>query len=677
MPGPARGMIPADLFRLIVASDAQISPDGRRVAFVRTQMSEEKDAYLSAIWIAEIESGALRPFTAGPKRDTAPRWSPDGRWLAFLSERPGNGKHAKRPQLYVMPVDGGEPRRLTDLPGGAGTPVWSPDGRRIAFAARVPPPEESEQQETKPGEDPPSKPPRVITALKYKANGEGFIYDRRRHIFVVPADGSAEPLQITDGDWDDGQPSWSPDGTTLAFASARHEERDYDLAADIWVVSSEGGEPRRLTRTEGPASNPAWSPDGTLIAYTGDDHRLDMGRNTKVYVVPATGGEPRCLTATLDRSASSIFGALGPEWSPDSRWIYFGVEDQGNVPVLRVDRDGTTIERVLAGDRQIASLSVGPGELLAFTASDPVNPAELFVRAADGTERQLTDFNRALKEEVEFVRPERFRFTRAGLEIDGWVMKPAGYQPGRRYPTLLNIHGGPAAQYGHNFFDEFQVQAGAGYAVVFFNPRGSQGYGESFTRAVRGDWGGGDFLDLMHGLDLALARYDFLDPERLGVLGGSYGGFMTSWTVGHTDRFKAACSERAVNNTYTLFGTSDIGSFFSETQAGVTPWDHRDWYIEHSPLTYAPNIHTPLLILHSEQDLRCPIEQAEELFVVLKKLRRTVKFVRFPDENHELSRSGRPRHRRQRFEIILDWFATYLQPERSGEAARETAGAAT
>jgi dipeptidyl aminopeptidase/acylaminoacyl peptidase len=241
-------------------------------------------------------------------------------------------------------------------------------------------------------------------------------------------------------------------------------------------------------------------------------------------------------------------------------------------------------------------------------------------------------------------------------------MRPFGCKSGERYPALLNIHGGPHTQYGHNFFDEFQVYAGAGYVVIYTNPQGSQGYGEEFTRAVIGDWGGGDFADVMAGLDEALRRYDCIDPERLGVMGGSYGGFLTSWTVGQTKRFKAACSERAVNNTYTLFGTSDIGHSFSEAQSGYLPWENMQWYIDHSPLTYAKDIATPLLIMHSESDLRCPMEQAEQLFVALKKQRKEVVLVRFPDADHELSRTGKPRHRLERFRVILDWFAKYLQP---------------
>jgi dipeptidyl aminopeptidase/acylaminoacyl peptidase len=672
-----RGMAVADLFRLNLLSDAQISPDGTRVAFVRTRLDEEKDEYLSTIWIVPAEGGEPVQFTNGPKRDLMPRWSPDGRWLAFVSERErraeekGRRKKAK-PQLYVIPVDGGEPKRLTSLRGGAGEPVWSPDSSRIAFSSRVEPDEPDEQDEEK------SKPARVITSLKYKANGEGFVYDRRRHIFVVPVDASdamPEAKQITDGDWDDGTPAWSSDGSRIAFSSARHEERDYDQVSDIWTVSAEGGEPRRLTPGRGPSNNPAWSPDGRLVAYTGNEYALDMGRNSRVYAVPAEGGEPRCLTESLDRTCAPFFGAVGPAWSPDSRYIYLGIEDQGTIPVYRVAADGSTgPEEALSGAaRQITSLSVAENGTLAYTVTEAVSPPEVALRAPGGVERRLTDVNREIKEEVEFSMPERFRYERAGLTLDCWVMKPAGYEPGRRYPVLLNVHGGPATQYGFNFFDEFQVQAGAGYAVVYTNPRGSQGYGEEFTRAVRGDWGGNDYLDVMAGLDEALRRHDFLDPERLGVLGGSYGGFMTSWIVGHTDRFKAACSERAVNNTYTLFGTSDIGSHFSETQAGVQPWEGRQWYVDHSPLTYAPNITTPLLIMHAENDIRCPIEQAEELFVVLKKLRKEVLFVRFPDENHEMSRTGRPRHRRDRFGFILDWMSKFLQSEARIEREKEAA----
>jgi dipeptidyl aminopeptidase/acylaminoacyl peptidase len=324
----------------------------------------------------------------------------------------------------------------------------------------------------------------------------------------------------------------------------------------------------------------------------------------------------------------------------------------------------------VSGHRVVTGYSVARDGSIAFTASDPTSPAELFVYAADEHgERQLTDLNREWKREVTLSAAERFHFERAGFTVEGWVMKPAGFEAGHRYPALLNIHGGPHAQYGYPFFDEFQVQAGAGYAVIYTNPRGSQGYGEAFTRAVVGDWGGGDVADVMAGLDEALRRFDWIDPERLGVLGGSYGGFMTSWIVGHSKRFRVACSERAVNCQPSMFGTSDIGFLFNQVElGGIRPWDDMAKYLERSPLSYARDITTPLLIVHSEDDLRCPMEQAEQLFVALKILRRETMFVRFPDENHELTRSGKPRHRLERFRILLEWFAKYLPPAPSPAA---------
>jgi dipeptidyl aminopeptidase/acylaminoacyl peptidase len=659
-----RAMMPQDIARIRFVSDPQVSPDGRRVVFVITMLSEEKDQYLSNIWMVDTAWGEPCRFTTGPKRDTKPRWSPDGTRLAFLSERDA---HAKA-QLYVIPATGGEPTRLTNQPNGVMQHVWSPDGTRLAFVARVggwqEPAHEEERQK--------SKPVRVITTLKYKSNGEGFIYDRRPHLFVVAADGG-EPRQLTDGDFADADPAWSPDGTHLAFVSARHEDRDYDNASDIWLIPSHGGEPRRLTDTAGPVNSPAFSPDGRTVAYLGHRYRHESGRNKRVFTMPVAGGTPMCLTVALDRTCVPFFSNVAPLWSADGQWITFAAEDQGDVPIYRVRADGTAApERIITGERQVTGLSASrEGVLLAFAAMDAVSPVEVFVCHADGTgEKPLTDLNRAWKAEVMRSRPEHFRYERDGRQLDGWVMRPFGWKLGVRYPALLNIHGGPHTQYGHHFFDEFQIYSGAGYAVIYTNPRGSQGYGEEFTRAVIGDWGGGDFADVMAGLDEALRRYDFIDPERLGVMGGSYGGFLTSWTVGHTDRFKAACSERAVNNTYTLFGTSDIGHSFSEAQSGYLPWENRQWYIDHSPLTYAQDIATPLLIMHCESDLRCPVEQAEQLFVALKKQRKQAVFVRFPDEDHELSRAGRPRHRLERFRLILDWFARYLQPAGAAEPSQ-------
>jgi dipeptidyl aminopeptidase/acylaminoacyl peptidase len=652
-----RPMVPEDLLRIRFVGDPQLHPDGRRIAFVVTTLSEARDEYLSTIWIVDVEGGDPRPFTRGPRLDTAPRWSPDGRWLAFVSER----EKRSQGQLHVMPADGGEALRLTDLKPGVTSPTWSPDGRWLAFVSRVGGWEEPADEEERER----SKPPRVIDILKYKSNGVGFVYDRPQQIFVVAREGGP-PRPLTSGAFENRHPTWAPDSRHLAFVSARHAERDEDGAADVFVVSVDGGEPRQLTRTEGPASSPAFSPDGRTIVYLGHADPRGVSRHSRVYTVPVEAGPPVCRTAAFDRNCESMMDAVGPQWIGPAGALLFQADDEGDAPVYRLmtTSDGAP-ERLIGGTRQVTGFSPSAdGARIAFTATDDASPAEVFVCRADGTgERRLTDLNREWKAEVALARSERFRFERAGFTVDGWVMPPFDRKPGRRYPVLLNIHGGPASQYGHRFFDEFQVYAGAGYAVVYVNPRGSRGYSEAFARAVVGDWGGGDYEDVMAGLDEALRRFDFLDPARLGVMGGSYGGFMTSWIVGHTGRFRAACSERAVNAMWSMYGTSDIGFWFQEAHGlGRPPWEDLKWYLERSPLSYARDIRTPLLILHSESDLRCPMEQAEQLYVALKKLKRTVRFVRFPDENHELSRSGRPRHRLARFRILLEWFAEHLPP---------------
>ena len=649
-----RGMVPEDLTRIQFVTDPQISPDGRRIAFVVTSLSEERDEYLANIWIVDTTGGTPRRFTAGPRRDIEPRWSPDGTRLAFLSERAPKDKL----QLYVMPADGGEPTKLTALENGVGSVAWSPDGLRLACVSAVGGQREPDSEEDKRK----SRPARVITSVKYRFNGEGFTYDRRPHVFVVATDGSA-PVQISDGDFIDADPTWSPDGGSIVFTSARHPERDDDDASDLWRVDAKGGIPQRLTATTGPVMLPAFSPDGRSIAYLARPAKNAYGRNVRLYSVPSDGAAgATCLTSALDRSCGALH--VRPLWSPDGRSIVVAAEDHGDVGLWRAAASGTEPPaRIVGAVRSINGFSASAdGRLLAFAASSPTAPAEIFTCRADGgDERRLSELNRAWTDSVALSAPERFRFTRAGFELDVWVMRPAGFLAGQRYPTLVNIHGGPHAQYGHNFFDEFQVYAGAGYAVVYANPRGSQGYGEAFTQAVVGDWGGGDYADVMGALDEAMARYPFIDPDRLGVLGGSYGGFLTSWIVGHSKRFKAACSERAVNCQYTMFGTSDIGHSFNVVElGGPMPWEDMARYIERSPLTYAKDVVTPLLIIHSEDDLRCPIEQGEQLFVALKKLRREVRFIRFPGENHEMSRSGKPRHRLERFRHILDWFGAYL-----------------
>lgn len=627
------GMRPADVGRLLTVGDPRVSPDGELVAFAVVHVDVAANCYRSRVWVGPVDgSAAPRPFTSGEGRDGRPRWAPDGRALAFTSHRDGQGC-----TLHVAPLGPGEVSTVLTWPEEIEEVAWSPDGSRLALLAR-------ERHERQYGsESPKDQPARRLTHLFSRLDGVGWTFDRPRRLFVVPADGSAPPRRVLDGPYEETGFSWSPDGSRVAVTSARHHDWDRNRAVDLWVVAAAGGEPDRLTDTVLSCGRPAWSPDGARIAYTCTDPRLSPS-NTQVAVMEVATRAVAVLSAALDRQcAPFLTGAREPVWDGDD--VLYQVEDRGNAHLYR----NTTLE--VGGERTVEGFDVARG-VVAYTASTPTALAELYVG-----ERALTTIGREFAESVELVAPQRFTVG----DVDAWIMPPVGAVAGERYPTLLNIHGGPFTQYGTKFFDEFQVQAGAGYAVLFCNPRGSSGYGEAWGRAIAapGSWGSVDYDDVTAVVDAAVAGFDFVDPDRLGVLGGSYGGYLTTWIVAHTDRFKAACSERAVNDLVTMEHSSDIATWLS-TWVGRSHLEAPEEYARQSPVRYVGDIATPLLILHAEEDLRCPIAQAEELFVAMRLLGKTVEFVRFPGEGHELSRHGAPRHRIERFEILLDWFGRYL-----------------
>lgn len=651
-------MRPADVAGLVDVGEPRLSPDGTTVAFTVTTVDMEANDYRSRIWLADVDGSAPpRPLTKGNGTDVRPRWSPDGRFLAFTAKRLDDEDHV---ELLVIPVTvGGEVRSIVKSDEDITELEWSPDGARIAYITRV----RDERYKEKKAKD---QPPRRITRFFWRLDTVGWTIDRPSQVFVADVVRDSEPVQLTDGDADADGLAWTPDGAAVLFASHRHEDWDFKRELDLFRVPVGGGEPERLTKTDLMYSAPSVSPDGRIALHRED--QVVSPSHTQIGVL-GDDGDVTLLTESLDRNcAPYVGGAREPLWDGDS--LLFGVEDGGNTHLYRVPAAGGDPELLVGGERIVTGWDAAGG-VVAFTAATATTLPELFVRRANGSEAQLTSIGSPFTERLaEVPAPEKFTAVGAdGTEIDAWVIRPAGFEAGQTYPALLNIHGGPFTQYGNKFFDEFQVQAGAGYVVLYANPRGSSGYSQAFGRAIRGPgaqpdpgtgWGGVDYDDLMAVTDEAVKRFDFIDPDRLGVLGGSYGGYMTTWIVGHTNRFAAACSERAVNNLLTMEHTSDIATEF-DNYVGPRHVEDPDEYRRQSPMTYVRNIDTPVLILHSEDDLRCPVEQSEELFIALRLLGKPVEYVRFPGESHELTRSGAPRHRIERFEILLEFFDRYLK----------------
>jgi len=663
-------MKPEDIGLVMTVGEPRVSPDGSQVAYTVATVDLDANAYRSRIWLAPADGSAPpRPFTSGAHRDVHPRWSPDGRSLAFVSHRSEGSANCS--DIFVIPVGaGGEAVRAATWPEEVDELTWSPDGTTLAFATRL-----RDEAVYKPERDA-DRPPRRIRRFEYRLDNVGWTIDRPRRLFVVAADGSSAPRCVHGGEIGDapdyGGLAWSPDGAALAFSAGLHATWDADGVQDIYRVEVAAGatdEARRLTPGGARYTRPSWSGDGRRVAFVKGVPR-SLPRNNHIGVVPPDGsGPPVLLTTALDRHcANYLAGGREPAW--DGRWLWFQLDDGGNTHLYKVDataRDPKP-ELVVGGEITVGAFDVAGGTL-AFVASRSPALGELHVQTA--TSSWQTNHGTAFAAAVPTSRSVRFAVTAPdGTEIDAWVMPPAGAVAGKRYPALLNIHGGPFTQYGTGFFDEFQIQAGAGYAVIYCNPRGSSGRSEAFARAIRGPkaaedpgtgWGGVDAEDVLAVVEAAAARFDFIDRRRIGVLGGSYGGYLTSWLVGHTNRFRAACSERAVNNVLTMTWTSDIGHWFNADYAGVDWLTDPKELLRQSPVTYADDIHTPLLILHSENDLRCPISQGEEMFVRLRALGREVEFVRFPGSSHELSRSGAPRLRVERARIILDWFDRHLR----------------
>ncbi|MHB1854849.1 MAG: S9 family peptidase [Acidimicrobiales bacterium] len=643
-------MRPTDLSLLRWPSSPTVSPDGTRVAMAVHRIDLEENGYRSDLWMVATDGSSPPRRLTRSGFDSQPRWSPDGRWIAFR-----RGGEDEPGQLHLLPVEGGEAVRMVEHPLGVDEITWSPDSTRIAYTARVP---EAGRYQRGDGATPAGKePPRRIGRLRYRLDGVGFLLDRPSHLFVVdPLAGEPEARQLTQENWEFGDPAWSPDGRWI-LCSTHHTDTELSLAGDIYAVAATGGELRRVTRsttTVGPCSV---SPDGLTVHYLGTDDLDLAGRSTSLFRVPFDGSRPPERVTDPDRwdlSDSHAAGRLidrGSDLLALTGW-------RGAVEVVSIPAGGGEPVALGEGRHMVTDVSVG-GATLAAVVSSATSAGEVMVRPAgapaeEGTWRELTELGFELSRTAGLSEMEELEATSSdGYRVQGWLVCPPGPGP---HPVVLAIHGGPATQYGYTLFDEAQVYAGAGLAVVMANPRGSSGNGEGHARAIVGDMGHLDRDDLLAVLDLALLD-PRLDASRVGVMGGSYGGFMTTWLAAHDGgRFKAAISERAVNTWDSFEGSSDIGWYFGNLYCGPDPSARA----AQSPLAHADGIDIPMLIIHSENDWRCPLEQAQRLFVHLKRRGVPTELLLFPGEGHELSRSGLPSHRLARFEAILDWWDTHL-----------------
>ncbi|MBA2253543.1 MAG: S9 family peptidase [Chloroflexi bacterium] len=692
---------PDDLYTLRVPGQPAISPDGDQVVFTLKTAAVDKDGYRRSLWRVRVDGSApARQLTLGAKSDAKARWSPDGSTIAFLSDRgailqaggggdlPAKTEAPKdgKTQVWLLPADGGEAIQLTRLPEDVSDLDWNPDGTRLVLvsgatrATRAP--------EQRRAGDPPKRDARLIDRLDYMVNGGGFIYDKPSNLWLVDvADGTSR--RLTTGRASDEQPAWSPDGRHIAFSSDRHADADLSWRSDIYLADVETGRVRRVTGGRGDRAfrAPAWSPDGRRLAAIG--HRFPAGAGSRAGVWlfdPGVEGQGDDLTAGTDHEVgaamgSDLFGGAEAtlSWSPDGRRIVFGAPIDGSYEAWRVEVATRRIERltqgrhylgsITAGGRPDGSMRLAAVRVAGTDAPDVVTgdiPAGGLAKQQPIELRRVSDLNGAAWGDIALVEPQERWHEVDGRRIQGCFIRSAAGRAGRRPPLVLQIHGGPATLYGWSIFWEWQCLAAAGMSVYACNPRGSQGYGEAFTHANYGDWGPGPMRDVMAGVD-SLIDDGLADPDRLGVTGGSYGGYLTSWIVGHTDRFKAAVTCRSVNDLYSMMLSGDIaGPEFAKLEFGASAWEDPDALRAQSPITFADRITTPLLIQHAENDVRTPMTQAEELFTVLRSLKRPVRLMRVPEETHELTRSGAPFRRVENIERIRDWFAHYLVQRKGG-----------
>jgi len=646
MPGAAqkRVMTAEDVVTMKAVSNPQISPDGTRVVFVMSEADLKANESFSHLWMVPAAGGEPRRFTWSLKNESAPQWSPDGKWIAFISNREGkrasDGDGAAKSQIWIIPAAGGEAQQLTEVKGGVsaagfggGGYSWSPDSKRIAFVS----PEPADEEEQK----------------RIKEKRDMIVVDKdlkMSRVWVIDVAGR-QANQLTRDRLDATDPQWSPDGKQIAYVTRPSPKADDAVLGDIMVIPASGGTPMMLTNNEGPDSSPRWSPDSRFIAYLAGTKPQSGGQND-ILVMPSTGGQPRNLTEAFDRNESN------PIWSPDGKTIYFGAGMGTNTHLFSVPADGGSVKPLFSGDRVIGAGGLSKdGKTFVFTLSDPLHPADVWMAAADGTNAraltkmnpQVDDFKLGTTEVIRWKNPD-------GGKIEGLLVKPVDYQPGAKYPMIVEPHGGPAGVQSTRFNGMWQVMAGRGYVVFAPNFRGSDGYGRKHIEANVGKWGVVDFQDIMSGVDDVIAK-GIADPDRLGVEGWSYGGYMSNFINTHSDRFKAAVPGAGMSNMISFFGTTDIQRFTVYYMTG-RPWEADEIYHRSSPITNVAKAKAPALILHGEADRRVPIEQGEQMYMALKKNGIETEMVRYPREPHGFQE---PNHQIDRIQRTVDWMDRFLK----------------
>ncbi len=645
---------PGDIFKLKALQSGKFSPDGKSVVYCVSNVDPEKLDETAALWLMDLESGKTRQLTAGKARDHNPVWSPDGKEIAFQSTRSGST------QIYVIAVDGGEARPVTDMkqPIGGG-PAWSPDGKLIALTA-------GPKMDAPPD---PTKPYRVDRTV-YRFDGIGYLHYAIQDIYTVPSAGDGnggpgEPKQLTDDKLMNVEPSWSPDGQEILF-NAGFDPHTYNYAQQLKLVDMKGEVRTLVDRSWGGVNAATWTPDGKHILFIGSEKETEFGSKNDLYLIKRHGSQPECRTAGLK---PGVGGGLQPDFpamhkgyigiTKDGSKAYASVQEGGCIKIYEIALTGKESYKAVVDGQRSASLADMHADQLLFIADDFLRTADLYTASLNGkNEKQLTSLNEKVLAEWELPQLEHLLYPGAeGVQIEGWYVKPQkGEAP---YPTILYIHGGPTGAFGYTFSFDFHMMAAAGYGVLFINPQGSSGYGNEYSTAINPNWGDRDYRDLMAGVDLVIEK-GWADPDRLGVSGISYGGYMSCWIVGHTNRFKAAIPENPVVDWVSMYGASDISAWLCETAFGGKPFEAPELYRDRAPITYAHNCTTPTLLLQGEQDFRCPAIQSELFYTTLKANGCIVEMIRVPGGSHIMSIAGPPAWRKMQNEEILKWFDRYV-----------------